>query len=335
MINALIYVVVERKAIRDILVSNIVYADNNTGNVNFMNQLINLMPISNDLAIYLLIDISIAIALLFVIRALSGYASKVSVREELGERDNFAFGISLAGRMLSLTIVLSAVVGRHVGQGFDNAAISMLLFGILAIALVRIGRVAHDKIVLNRLDKEDMIRDKNVSVALVDACSSVASAIVIKSIIEWANGTDFSAFFAIFSGVIIVLAVLVIATRLQEYVYAKRNQNSGFQRTLCNGQIALAIKHGGHIIGIAIAVSAASKVLVYQPETYVTNMTGWLISGMLLTAAFMFLSAVTKRAVLFSLKRTREVALEHNVGIASIEAALSIGIALLFMNIFV
>lgn len=293
------------------------------------------MPISKDLSIYLLIDISIAIALLFVIRALSGVASKVSVREELGERDNFAFGISLAGRMLSLTIVLSAVVGRHVGQDFQSAALSMLLFGVLGIALVRIGRVLHDKIVLNRLDKEEMIRDKNVSIALVDASSSVASAIIIKSIIEWANGTDFSAYFAIFTGVMVVLMVFVIATRLQEFVYAKRNQNSGFQRALCTGQIALAIKHGGHIIGIAIAVSAASKVLVYNPETYVTNMTGWLIMGVLLTVSFMVFSAVTKRAVLFSLKRTKEVALEHNVGIASIEAALSIGIALLFTNIFV
>ncbi|MFC4700164.1 DUF350 domain-containing protein [Glaciecola siphonariae] len=300
-----------------------------------MEQLVNLMPISNDLPIYIAIDISIAIVLLFAVRALSGVFSKISVRKELGERDNFAFGISIAGRMLSLTIVLSAVVGRHMGMGFELAAVSMVLFGGLGIVLVRVGRFAHDKLVLNRLDKDEMIGEKNVSVALVDAASAIAAAIIIKSMIEWAQGADMNAFVAVFSGAIVVLAVLLFATRLYEYRYAENNQDHSFQNTLCKGQMALAIQHSGNLIGIAIAVSSASKLLIYEPEAYVTNVTGWLTVGLCLAATLMLITSLAKRLVLVGIKWKTEVALQHNIGIASIEAVIAVGIALLFSNIFV
>jgi len=298
-----------------------------------MEQLVSLVAIPHDLPIYLAIDIAITVVFLFLVRSISGMFSKVSVRSELGEKDNFAFGISLAGRMLALTIVLSAVFGRHVGEGYVDAALNMLLFGGLGILLVRIGRFAHDKLVLNRLDKSKMIGEKNVSVAIVDASAAVASAIVVKSIIEWSQGADTNTFIAVFSGVIVVLVVLLFATRFYEYSFAENNQNSGFQRTLCNGQIALAIQHSGNLIGIAIAVSSASKILVYDPVTYVTNITGWLLTGIALAASLMIINSISKRIVLMGISWRKEVALHHNIGIASIEAAMSIGIASLFANV--
>ena len=300
-----------------------------------MEQLLTLTPLPKDLLIYLAIDLSIAIVFLFLIRSLSGVVKKVSVREELGERDNFAFGISLAGRLLSLTIVLSAVVGRHINMGFEAAALGMFLFGALGIILVKVGRFAHDKLVLNRLDKEDMIAQKNVSVALVDASAAIASAIIIKSMIDWASGSDTNAFIAVFCGALVVLAVLLFATRLYEFRFAEKNQQSGFQRTLCNGQIALAIQHSGNLIGIAIAVSSASRILIYEPLAYVSNVTGWLIAGLCLATMLMLLTSVTKRVVLLGIKWRKEVSLQHNIGVASIEAGLSVGIALLFSNVFV
>jgi uncharacterized membrane protein YjfL (UPF0719 family) len=299
-----------------------------------MEQLVKFLPISNDLPIYLAIDIGIAIGLLLVLRFLSGLFNKINVREELGERDNFAFGISIAGRMLSLMIVLSAVVGRHVGMGFEVAALGMLMFGTLGIILVRVGRFCHDKIVLNRLDKEKMIAEKNISVGIVDATSSIAAAIMIKSIFEWTQGTGVDAFIAVVSGTIVVLCVLLFATRLYEFRYANNNQDNSFQRTLCNGQLALAIQHSGNLIGIAIAVSSASKLLIYTPQAYVSNITGWLIVGLCLAIILMVMTSLCKRVVLMGVKWKVEIALQHNVGIASIEAVLAIGIALLFNNIF-
>lgn len=75
-----------------------------------MEQLVKFLPFSSDILIYLAIDLSIAVLLLLAIRLFSGVFSKVSVRNELGEKDNFAFGISMAGRMLSLTIGLALLI---------------------------------------------------------------------------------------------------------------------------------------------------------------------------------------------------------------------------------
>ena len=300
-----------------------------------MEQLVKLLPIASDTPVYLFIDMIIAIILLFLIRSLSGVFSKSSVREELGERDNFAFGISMAGRMLSLMIVMSAVVGRHVGSGYQSAAISMLIFGATGILLVKLGRFAHDKLVLNRLDKDEMIAEKNVSVAMVDASSAVAAAIITKSIINWAQGTDLNAVIAVFSGAIVVLAVLLFTTRIYEYRFAEKNQNSSFQRTLCKGQMALALQHSGNLIGIAIAVSSASRLLQYDPHAYVSNITGWLILGIGLAIALIMISSLAKRIVLLGMNWKSEVSIQHNVGIASIEAVLAIGIALLFSNVII
>ncbi len=299
-----------------------------------MEQLIKIIPLSPDLAIYLAIDIVIAVILLFSLRALSGLFSSISVRKELEERDNFAFGISLAGKMLSLLIVLSAVVGRHSDMDFMSAAFSMLMFGGSGILLVKIGRFAHDKLVLNQLDKDKMIAEKNVSVAMVDASSSIACAIVAHSIINWVQGTDIDAFVALFSGVVMVMAVLLFATRVYEYRFAENSQNSGFQKTLSDGQLALSIVHSGNLIAIAIAVSTAKEVLIYTPQAYVTNATSWLIAGFALAASLMILTSICKRIVLLGVGRNKEIVLQHNIGLASIEAMLAIGIALLFSNLF-
>jgi uncharacterized membrane protein YjfL (UPF0719 family) len=299
-----------------------------------MEQLIKLVPLSPEILIYLAIDISIAILLLFAIRALSGFFTKTSVRSELGEKDNFAFGISMAGRMLALTIVLSAVVGRHTHLGYEAAALGMLIFGSIGIILVKAGRYAHDKVVLNRLDKNKMISEKNVSVAIVDAASSIASAIIIKSIIDWAAGVTVNTFVAILTGSVVVLSVLLLTTRLYERRYASNNQDNSFQRDLCKGQLALAIQHSGNLIGTAVAVSSAGSILVYGPDSYVSNITGWLVVSAAFSVCLIILSSVSKRIVLSGVNWKTEVDLHHNVGIASIEFVLSIGLALLIAGLF-
>ncbi len=299
-----------------------------------MEQLVKFVPFSSDILIYLAIDLSIAVLLLLAIRSFSGVFSKVSVRSELGEKDNFAFGISMAGRMLSLTIVLSAVVGRHTHLGYEVAALGMVVFGAVGILLVRAGRYAHDKVVLNRLDKNEMIAEKNVSVGLVDAASSVASAIIIMSIIDWAVGTDVNTLIAIFSGTTVVLSVLLLTTRVYERRFANNNQDNSFQDTLCQGHLALAIQHSGNLIGTAIAVSSAGSILAYEPESYVSNITGWLLVGLTFAVSLIILASLSKRIILAGVNWKREVDLQHNVGIASIEFVLSIGLALLIAGLF-
>ncbi len=294
-----------------------------------MDALLKLVPLSNDLWIYLAIDVALALLLLVLMKWLTGLFRKNTVTEELGVKDNFAFGISIAGGMLSLCIVLSSVVGRHVGLGYQDAAIGMLTFGLIGIILVKFGRFAHDKLVLNRVDTVAMISDRSVSIALVDAASLIASAIILRSMMLWVNGSNMNAIIAISTGFTVVLTILLVMTRIYEARFARDNQNDSFQGALRKGQMALAIEHSGNLLGTAMVVSAASKLLTYNPAGYVSNVTGWLIVSVVLAISLHLTVMLSKRIILYGMNYRQEVDQQHNVGVACLGLTLSIGIALI------
>ena len=294
-----------------------------------MEALVKLVPLTEELLIYLAMDVAIALALLMVMKWLTGAFRKTSVTDELGVKDNFAFGISIAGGMLSLCIVLSSVVGRHVGMGYKDAAVAMLTFGLVGIILVKFGRFAHDKLVLNKVDTPEMIAERSVSVALVDAASLVASAIVLRNIMLWVNGSDMNAVIAIITGFAVVLTMLLVMTRILEFRYARDNQNDSFQGALEGGQIALAIEHAGNLLGTAMIVSAAKNLLIYEPTGYVSNVTGWLVVSVGLTIALHLLVLANKKIILFGMNFRQEVDQQHNIGVAALGFTLSIGNAMI------
>ncbi len=298
-----------------------------------METLVKLVPLARDLWVYIAIDVGLALLLLLVMKWLSRSRAKVSVSDELGVKDNFAFGISVAGGMLSLCLVLSSVVGRHVGQGYEQAAIGMVIFGIIGIFLVKVGRFAHDKIVLDAVDTQHKVSDRNVSVALVDASSLVSSAIILRSIMVWVDGSDVNAMIAIVTGFLVVLTILLIMTRIYEMRYAMQNQNHSFQSALDTGQLALAVQHAGNLLGTAIVVSSAGALLSYSPQGYVSNVTGWLVTSVLLSLLLWVLVAFSKRAVLNGINYQKEVDEQHNVGVAAVELTLSIGLAMIISSV--
>ena len=298
-----------------------------------METLVKLVPLARDLWVYVAIDVGLALVLLLVMKWLSRSRAKVSVSDELGVKDNFAFGISVAGGMLSLCLVLSSVVGRHVGQGYEQAAIGMVLFGIIGILLVKVGRFAHDKIVLDAVDTQHKVSDRNVSVALVDAASLVSSAIILRSIMVWVDGSDVNAMIAIVTGFLVVLTILLIMTRIYEMRYAMQNQNHSFQSALDTGQLALAVQHAGNLLGTAIVVSSAGALLSYSPQGYVSNVTGWLVTSVLLSLLLWVLVAISKRAILNDINYQKEVDEQHNVGVAAVELTLSIGLAMIISSV--
>lgn len=298
-----------------------------------MDTLVKLVPLPHDLWVYVAIDVALALLLLLIMKWLSRSRAKESVTEELGVRDNFAFGISVAGGMLSLCLVLSSVVGRHVGQGYEEAALGMIMFGVIGIFLVKFGRFAHDKIVLDAVDTQNKITDRNVSVALVDASSVVSSAIILRSIMVWVDGSDLNAIIAIVTGFLVVLTILLVMTRIYEMRYAMQNQNHSFQSALETGQLALAVQHVGNLLGTAMVVSSAGSLLSYSPSGYVSNVTGWLVTSVLLSLLLWVLVAVSKRMILSGMNYQQEVDQQHNVGVAAVELTLSIGIAMIVSGV--
>ncbi len=294
-----------------------------------MNTLIELVGVNQELLIYLAIDVTIAIVLLGAMRFLLGLTSQVNSTEELAQKDNFAFGVSVAGSILALGIVLTGAITGENAPSYMMEIIGMLAYGTYGLILIKVGRVIQDKVALQHLNKTELIKEQNLTIGIIDAAGAIATAIIIRAVLLWVDGLNVATFIAITSGFIVAQAVLVLVTRIRERKYAKNNQEDCLQEALSEGQLALAIRYSGQVISTALAVTAASHFLVYSPETLMMNLIGWLVFGIIMTLLVALLTSIAKRIVLWGINLVEEVDQQHNIGVASIEMATSISIALI------
>lgn len=289
--------------------------------------------ITQDLVIILAIDLTIAIILLTFMRYLQGWSIKVDSRVELSERDNFAFGISTAGAIAGLGIVLTGAITGEAADSYLVEAIGMTAYGLFGLVLIKLGRFLHDKIALNEFNKNELILKGNISVAIVDASAAIATAIIIRSVLLWAEDLTLNTFIAIFSAFAISQLMLVLLTRFREFRYAKRNQNASMQEALVAGHKAVAIRHSGYMLAMALSFNAASHFIIYNPEAYLANLVGWLTFSVIMLIALTVLIKIVKKVVLANINLAEEVEQQNNIGVATVELALSVAIALILTSL--
>ena len=294
-----------------------------------MNTFIEITGLNLELLIFLAIDITIAIVLLGAMRFISGLSAKVNSTDELAKEDNFAFGISVAGSVAALGIVLTGAISGENADSYLMEILGMASYGIFGLILIKVGRVFHDRFALNKIDKNAQIKARNITVGIVDASGAIATAIVIRAVLLWVYGLDINTFIAITAGFVVSQAMLVLVTRIKERQYAANNQNNSMQDAFAQGQVALAIRYAGQVISTALAVTAASHFLTYSPDTLLINLVGWLVFGMVMTLLVAVLTSIAKRLVLMGINIVEEVDQQHNIGVASVEMAISISIALI------
>lgn len=295
-----------------------------------MNELITSLAQSGSLFGYLLIDMAVAIILLGGIRFTMGIIGKVNTTDELSEKDNFAYGISMAGSVAAMGIALSGAITGELAGSYLVELSGMFIYGFAGLLLIKAGRYIHDKFALPELNKHQMILQRNNSVGIVDAASVIATAIVVRAALIWVEGIDVQTFIALFCAWIVSQIMLVIITRIFESRYA-RNSGETFQATLEKGQIALAIRYCGYLISTAMSVTAASYFIEYNPQELWVGIAHWAIMSVLLMLALTLLTMLAKHIVLWGINRREEVEDQQNIGIATIEFATSFAIALLLM----
>ncbi|MBA6363349.1 DUF350 domain-containing protein [Colwellia sp. BRX8-4] len=294
-----------------------------------MNTFFEITALNQDLLIYLVIDISIAIVLLGAMRFISGLSAKVNSTQELAQKDNFAFGISVAGSVAALGIVLTGAISGENAPSYWMEFVGMFAYGTLGLILIKIGRVIHDKLSLQHINKTQEILSENLTIGIVDAAGAIATAIIIRAVLLWVHGLDVDTFIAIIAGFIISQAILLLVTRLKERQYAKNNQGDCLQEAFTRGQTAIAIRYAGQLISTALAVTAASHFLTYSPETLFYNLISWFVFAVVMTLLVAILTAIAKRIVLWGINLVEEVDQQQNIGVACVEMATSISIALI------
>lgn len=295
-----------------------------------MNELMTTLEISGSLIGYLAIDMAVAILLLGGIRYTMGMLGKINTADELAHKDNFAYGISMAGGVAAMGIALSGAITGELAGSYEIELIGMLAYGLAGLILIKAGRYIHDRYALPAFDKQTLIIDRNIAVALVDAASVIATAIVVRAAIMWVEGLNVDTFIALVAAWVVSQVMLVVITRLFEWKYSKNNGIS-FQTALVNNHIALAIRYSGYLISTAMSVTAASYFIIFNMDSLWTGLMQWVVISVILMVLLTILTSLAKLLVLWGINRREEVEDQQNIGIATIELATSFSIAFLLM----
>ncbi len=286
-----------------------------------------------DLALYYLVDFLIALALLSAMRFLAGLVGNVSATKEISHNDNKAFGISLAGAMVAVSIMLMGVVSGDAGYSLANETLTVILFGVIGITLMWLTRIAFDRVSFPGLSIHDQIMKDNVAASIIDACNMIATAIIIKGAMIWVDGDLNTAIIAVVTSFVGSQVIMALATLYRGKVYKKRHQGSSLNQAIEENNVALALRFSAYRIGIAIAVSAAFTAVEYEADALMTVFMLWFGVALALFILLTLIAIVIRHGVLHRVNIGEEVGQQGNIAVGAIEGSIYIVVGLLLAGL--
>jgi len=300
--------------------------------IDNMKQLITLSE--SALAFYA-IDFVILMIFMSTLSFLADRITKSGIKETLSHEDNFAVGIAFAGSVIAMAILMMGVSSGEAGETYVEEITLMGAYGLAAIALMTGTRVIFDKVNLREIKIKDEIISGNVAAGVVDAFNLIASAIIIRAAMTWADGGTLAGLWVVAVIFLLSQVLLVLVTCLRTQSFNRHHQDLSYQGEIKNRNIALAIRFSGHRLGVGLALTAASGVVIYEPTLLAASLLTWLLIAVTFFALQAALSFILKRVLLAKINTEDEVVVQHNVAIGAIEAAIDVGIGFAFVGLFV
>ncbi len=298
--------------------------------LEILSDYINLDP---DLALYYLLDFAISVAILSGMRFLAGTVANVSATHEISQKDNKAFGVSLAGAMVAVSIMLMGVVSGDAGFSLADEAQSMLIFGVAGILLMWITRIVFDRLSFPKLSIQNQIMQGNMAASIIDACNMIATAIIIKGAMTWVDGNIGISLLAVVISFFASQIIMALATLYRVKVYAKRHNNEQLHTAIEQDNIALSLRFGAYRIGIAIAVSAAFTAVEYVTQDFALVFVLWFSVALLLFIILTLIAIIIRLGVLHKVNIGEEVGEQRNISVGVIEGSIYIVVGLLIAGL--
>ncbi len=281
----------------------------------------------------LLFNLAIAIGLFASLRFFSGVISHINPSDELLKKDNPAFGISMAGVVFAVTIVLTGAIYGDPIYTLEESVIAVGLYGIFGVLLMGLTRIIFDKIALPNISIRDEIIKGNVAAAIIDAGNVIATALIIRTMMVWVEANTIEGILAVLSGYVISQVLLTATTILRTKHIHKKNGGKDVQEELAKGNVALALRFSGRKIGTAFAITAASNIMIFEYHDISMLLVIWAASSMLMIAILSIISFIANKLVLFHIDLDDEVINRKNIALGAVQCALYISIGLLLAEL--
>lgn len=290
----------------------------------------------------IILAINIAISLLFVVPVRFVLAKHVGVdaKQELDAKDNFAFGVCIAGGVLGLIFMLTGVQsGEPLANHFDEI-VSLLMYGTLGSLLLIVGVLVQDKIVMRNVNLAEEIRAGNMSAAVIVATNMAVIGLVAKKSLTWVDSETFAGLLPVVAVFLVSQVVLAAVALLRMAVYRARNKGnssngidtpSSWQAAVQSGNVAIALRYAGQLIATGIAIAATSFIIDGEVVYLLASLAYWAIYSFGLALVIWVAYRLFLPLVLFKVNVVEEVDQQRNIGVASIEAALFISLAFMVL----
>lgn len=281
----------------------------------------------------LAMNLLIITGLFLCLRLFSGITAHINASEELLRKDNPAFGISMAGVILGVTIILSGTFYGSPANDIETTAFLMTLYGVIGLGLMALTRWIFDKITLPALSIRDEILKGNIAVAITDVSNVIASAIIIRMILGWTATHSVQGLLDLLVIYAVSQVMLTGATFIKFKVFAATVKGRDIQDELKKGNIALALRFAGQKIGTAFAIIIASKLIVTELAGAGAMLLAWMCVSVVVILVLKTISYLAERVILFRAHVNSEVLDQQNIAVGALQAAIYIAMGLLLADI--
>lgn len=283
----------------------------------------------------MVLDFAIVFAVLLSARYLYGLVSGVNVTAEIAGKNNHAIGISVAGAAAGIGIMLSGTVTGGFSDSFGNEIIQIIVYAAVGLVLMWLTRLIFDKIAMARFSVKEELSKDNSAVAIVDAGNMIATAIMVRAVINWAEGTLATALIAVLVGYVASQIILTLSTIYRIQLFRMRNkEHTGFQDSVHGGNMAVAIRYVGFQVGVALAVTAASGLAAYEfGSDPVMQAIRWGGLSIVMAVILALLALIAEKTVLARIDVSEEVDQQQNIGVGLMEVAVYVAIGLMLTGL--
>lgn len=267
---------------------------------------------------------AVVFLLAFGARWLFRKTTRYCIDEELTERDNPAFGVAFAGYMLGVAIALSGAVYPWEGVALLDEILSILLFGVLAAALMRLSLWINDRAILYSFPIEkELVEDRNAGTGFVVAGSSIATGFMLRGVMTgfstsvWTGLRDVAIYFLV--GQVILIAGGWVYARFAGYdVHGEIGDKNN---------VAAGISFGGYLaaLGYIASVALTGATSEWVDEVITSFVLAFFGIVLLITARVVADVFLLPKALL-----AKEVAVDRNKAAGAVAAVSFLLVAVLF-----
>ncbi len=242
----------------------------------------------------------------------------IDVKNELVEKDNFAFATAHTGYFVGLLLAIgAAIIGES--QGLIPDLINIAIYGGLSILLLNLSILINDKIILRHFSvRKEICEDKNTGTGVVEGASAIASGLILLGAVVGDGSWITAVIFWAIGQILIIISTWIYNLILPYNVHVEIEKDN----------VAAGVGFAGAMIAVANLIRFA---LMNDFESWSDSLSyigiDFLIAIILLPVA----RFLADKILLPGQKLTDEIVNQEkpNVGAALIEAFAYIGVSIL------